>query len=332
MPNTSVEALAEEVECLRNTTRELIEKLPAMILTTSRQKRMQSNLDDMENIMLAATATMPDAVAIKARKDFKRLSDELIVPETDAELLIQGLNRLNSQSEAIFNRFATLLIRGNTAGNSANAIIIAQEEERRRISREIHDGPAQTLASLTMKIDYCLEMSEVNQELAAELSDLKDAVLKSLNDIRRFIFDLRPMALDDLGLIPTLDQFISGFKKRTGISVHVNVSGERRAMLSDQELSVFRVIQEAANNAVRHANPKSIQIFLKFDSSRHRLSVVVKDDGIGFDVQEIRRSYGKLKKLGLISMEERIRTVGGEFDIVSDSGSGTVVSFWVPCE
>lgn len=332
MPNSSIEALAEEVESFRDTTTDLIEKLPVILATNARQKQMRSNLDDMENIMLAATATMSEAAAIKARKDFKRLSAELLAPETDAELLLQGLIRLKSQSEVIFKRFATLLIRGKSSGNSANGIIMAQEEERRRISREIHDGPAQSLASLTMKIDYCLEMPEVGHDLAAELNGLKEAVTRSLKDIRRFIFDLRPMALDDLGLIPTLEQFIAGFKKRTGIPVYVNVSGERRPMRSDQELSVFRVIQEAANNAVKHANPKSVHIFLKFDTAKGRLSAVVKDDGSGFDVQEIRKSYGKLKKLGLISMEERIRIVGGEFDIVSDSGSGTVVSFWVPCE
>ena len=216
------------------------------------------------------------------------------------------------------------------SGNSSNGIIMAQEEERKRISREIHDGPAQTLASLTMRIDYCLEYEGLPEELSKELLELKESVIRSLKDIRRFIFDLRPMALDDLGLIPTLEQFIVGFKKRTGIPIYVDVNGERTSLDPESELSVFRVIQEASNNAVKHAKPSSVHIFLKFDDTKRRLSVVIKDDGIGFDVEKTRAAYASLKKLGLLSMEERIRLAGGTIEIVSDSGSGTVVSFWIP--
>jgi two-component system sensor histidine kinase DegS len=175
-----------------------------------------------------------------------------------------------------------------------------------------------------------LEAPEVHEKIRLELVDLKESVIRSLKDIRRFIFDLRPMALDDLGLVPTLEQFISGFKKRTGVPVYVSIEGERASMNSEIELAVFRIIQEACNNAVKHADPSSVHIFVKFDERKNRLTIVIKDDGSGFDLAEIRKNYSTLKKLGLKSMEERARLSGGDLEILSDKGEGTVVSFWVP--
>jgi len=209
----------------------------------------------------------------------------------------------------------------------ASGFIMAQEDERKRISREIHDGPAQSLANLTMRIDFCLEQIGNPDVLKKELSDLKDSVTKSLRDIRRFIFDLRPMALDDLGLIPTIEQFLAGIKARTGFVVQFQVDGERIPLSSEKELAVFRVIQEAVNNAIHHSKGKNIQIFLSFDKNLNTLTGVVKDDGIGFDIGQIKKTYGISKRLGLKSMEERVNLAGGKLKIVSDKGEGTVVSF-----
>jgi two-component system sensor histidine kinase DegS len=275
---------------------------------------------------------MPDHVAKKARQAFNDLRSSVEIPfdsDVSSEVL-QLVLRMQNQANMINKRVESILKAYNSTENTANGIIMAQEEERRRISREIHDGPAQTLASLTMKIDYCIEQPDLSQKLIDELKELKLSVQRSLQDIRRFIFDLRPMALDDLGLIPTLEQFISGFKKRTGIPVYVNIEGERVPMNQDTELAVFRVIQEAANNSIKHADPSSVHIFVNYSQENQNLSVVLKDDGVGFDVEKIKKSYGTLKKLGLKSMEERIRLAGGEFEIVSAPDEGTVVSFWVP--
>jgi len=241
--------------------------------------------------------------------------------------------KVQSRLDQLLKQSGRLVDSYQKPGDDANpkgGVVMAQEEERRRISREIHDGPAQSLASLTMRINFCLEhISEVDV-LRQELNDLKEAIGRSLKDIRRFIFDLRPMALDDLGLVPTLEQFMTGFKNRTGINVYIDIEGERTALAQDTELAIFRVIQEAVNNAHRHAAAKSIHAFLTFDASLNRLSGVVKDDGKGFDVATMRKNYSSMKKLGLLSMEERIRLAGGDFDLVSKKGEGTVISFWVP--
>lgn len=331
MPGSLIDALAHEVELFQNSLAKVKETFQTSAQASDSKKKIAAKLDDLENIVIAAATSMPKHVAEKARTAFAELRKS-IEPDSSLEEaeLVQLCLRLQSQAEMINKRVKTILSAYNSSDNTANGIILAQEEERRRISREIHDGPAQTLASLTMKIDCCLERPEVGEGLANELNELKDSVVRSLKDIRRFIFDLRPMALDDLGLVPTLEQFISGFKKRTGVPVYVSVEGERVSLSPDHELAVFRVIQEACNNAIKHADPSAVHIFVKYDEHKNRLSIVVKDDGRGFNLEEIRRNYGSLKKLGLKSMEERVRLAAGEFEIVSDQGSGTVVSYWVP--
>ncbi|GAB4272099.1 MAG: hypothetical protein Kow0029_10420 [Candidatus Rifleibacteriota bacterium] len=331
MPDSLIDALAHEVETFKNSLSRILEAFRNSSGAVGTRKHIAASLDDLENIILAASATLPGHVAEKARKAFQDLRREVEKEDAlDETEIVQLCLRLNTQAESIQKRVNEIFLAYNSTDNSANGIIMAQEEERRRISREIHDGPAQTLASLTMKIDYCIEQQEKGAIITSELNELKDSVIRSLKDIRRFIFDLRPMALDDLGLVPTLEQFISGFKKRTGVPVYVNIEGERISLNPDTELAVFRVIQEAANNAIKHADPLSVHIFVKYDEKKSRLSVAVKDDGVGFNLEEIRKNYGTLKKLGLKSMEERVRLSGGEFQIVTEKGSGTVVSFWVP--
>jgi len=330
MPESSQDALTHELEVFRNSLQQMQKLIIEAQDRQSRQSNLTASLADLENVIISASATMPAHVAEMARAAFKKLQTALgVYSQPEDNELFQISSRLNGQGNSILRRVSALLHVINSPAN-ANGIILAQEEERKRISREIHDGPAQTLASLTMRIDYCLEQPGLPAPLAEELKELKESVIRSLKDIRRFIFDLRPMALDDLGLIPTLEQFISGFKNRTGVPVYIDTDGERSFLGGDKELAVFRVIQEATSNALRHSNPDSVHIFLKFDQPRQKLSVVIKDDGSGFDVAETRRIYANLKKLGLISMEERIRLSGGEFTIVSDPGTGTVVSFWVP--
>lgn len=332
MPESSFDALSQELENFQKSLNLLQQMVLQAQNPMEREQKLAAKIDDLENIVVTAFAMMPH-IAPKARQAFKDLKDSInTTSQQDSPLFVQTCNRLNSQAECVIKRVAGLLqiASENPGGNAADGIILAQEEERKRISREIHDGPAQTLASLTMRIDYCLEHPGLDSKIVEELKELKDSVIKSLKDIRRYIFDLRPMALDDLGLIPTLEQFISGFKARTGVPVYVNVQGERVIIGGDRELAVFRVIQEAANNAIKHAAPTSVHIFLNYDDNKKRLTAIVKDDGKGFDVPETRKKYGTLKKLGLISMEERIRFAGGRLQIDSDAGTGTVVSFWIP--
>jgi signal transduction histidine kinase len=316
----------------------LVELVENWVLALGKEDERKHRLQDLEKLLLAPDSGLSaeirqrcgehltfllgnDATASLASVSFRQKLQNMFRDQ---------LERFNAELDEFLKSVHKLMEALDTPGGPAGNLILAQENERKRISREIHDGPAQTLASLTMRVDFCLERLNQPDVIKAELVELKDSIVRNLKDIRRFIFDLRPMALDDLGLIPTLDQFIAGFKARSGIAVSFSVDGTRVPMEPEKELAVFRVVQESINNAGRHAQARSIMIFLNFDADKHELSGVIKDDGAGFDVEKIRKNYGSLKKLGLLSMEERIKIVGGKFSLVSRFGEGTIVSFALP--
>ncbi len=319
----------------------LVELMENWILSLKGEEERRVRIQGLNTILSRSGAALPPADRAACREHLEALlsQSELMMfssvtyREKLQALFKSQIDKVNGRLDQMFAEVGKLLEQFEKPAPSddpAGGIIIAQEEERKRISREIHDGPAQTLAALTMRIDYCLELVGQPDQLKTELGELKSSIIRSLKDIRRFIFDLRPMAIDDLGLIPTLEQFISGCKDRTNASFHLTIEGERSSLPPERELAVFRVIQEAVNNSIRHADARSIQIHLAFEEDPRSLAGVVKDDGKGFNVPDLRKVYASLKRLGLVSMEERIRLAGGTFDLVSTAGGGTVVSFRVP--
>ncbi|MHB9005240.1 MAG: sensor histidine kinase, partial [Coriobacteriia bacterium] len=167
------------------------------------------------------------------------------------------------------------------------AVIKAQEEERRRVAREIHDGPAQLLANVVLRIDVCQRLADQDlQRLKDELHQLKDLVRVSLQDVRKVIFDLRPMALDDLGLAPALRSYLKDYHERSGIVPDLAVSGAERRFSQAYEVALFRLVQEALNNVWKHAQAQNAWVVAEFGSDSVRL--LVKDDGVGFDLDKAR--------------------------------------------
>lgn len=205
-------------------------------------------------------------------------------------------------------------------------IISAQEEERKRLSREIHDGPAQMLANVMMRSDLIERLfKEYGAEAALqEVRSLKKMVRDALYEVRRIIYDLRPMALDDLGLSPTLRKYlqtIEEYYQSAKISYHF--IGQERRIDSNCEVALFRLIQEAVQNALKHA--KANEIIVKVEMTKDSCIVVVKDDGKGFDLNQ-----KKEKSFGIIGMRERVELLNGEISIDSKIGTGTVVLIQVP--
>ncbi|NHM29977.1 sensor histidine kinase [Neobacillus terrae] len=205
-------------------------------------------------------------------------------------------------------------------------IIEAQEEERKRLSREIHDGPAQMLANVMMRSDLIERVYRERgpEEALGEIRSFKQMVRSSLYEVRRIIYDLRPMALDDLGLVPTLKKYlqtIEEYHKKTVISFK-NLGQERR-LPSKYEVALFRLIQESVQNALKHAEAKEIQV--KLEICKEAITVTVKDDGKGFDKNE-RRS----DSFGLIGMKERVDLLEGQITIDSKKGAGTLVMIQIP--
>lgn len=209
------------------------------------------------------------------------------------------------------------------------SVIRAQEEERRRVAREIHDGPAQLLANVVLRIDVCQKLFGVDPvRLRTELDQLKEIVRLSLQDVRKIIFDLRPMALDDLGLVPALRAFLQDYQQRTAIETDFAFFGQDRRFDSTFEVAVFRLVQEALTNVAKHA--RATQVWVKVDvTHKTELRMTIKDNGVGFDPAAIQGETAG-KKFGLMGMKERAGLLGGSMEIQSAPGQGTRLAFTFP--
>lgn len=208
----------------------------------------------------------------------------------------------------------------------AMQIIQAQEEERKRVARDIHDGPAQSMANIVI----CSEIAEriLDQgkiaEAKQELRALKETVRMTLGEVRKIIFDLRPMALDDLGIVPTLRKYLDEFSKRSQIQAELVTMGREDQLPSSVVVVIFRLIQEAINNAGKHSQANNLQVKLEFGAES--ITGVVKDDGVGFEQVD----QTGMPQFGIMGMKERVNLLDGKLDIHSSLGKGTRVVFSIP--
>jgi two-component system sensor histidine kinase DegS len=208
-------------------------------------------------------------------------------------------------------------------------VIEAQENERQRLASQMHDGPAQSLTNLILQAEICERLFDTDPVRARiELGNLKNAVNITFQKTRDFILTLRPMMLDDLGLRPTLKQYIQGFEDKTKLSTSFNVMGREIALPSHIEVALFRMIQELLDNVNMHAHATQVQVSLDYQDG----SVVasVEDDGSGFDVAETQKPAQKRKGLGLATIQERVEMLGGRVHFESRIGRGTRVRLEIP--
>lgn len=213
----------------------------------------------------------------------------------------------------------------------APKIIQTQEEERRRIAREIHDGPAQSMANIVLRAEVCEKILEIDRDgLKQELAELKEAVKKSLQDVRRIIFDLRPMGLDDLGITPAVNRYLETFRERhPALEVESEFTGQQQRFESVVEVALYRIIQEALQNVVKHARATHVKVLLGNDGKRFSVRII--DDGHGFDVHKFMEAPKK-DNYGLIGMKERMEILGGQLHINSQKGKGTEILAVLPIE
>lgn len=203
-------------------------------------------------------------------------------------------------------------------------IVNAQEAERQRLSRQMHDGPAQALSNFILQTEIAMRLLDVDPNQAKEeLSNLKTSAMSTFQKVRGFIFELRPMMLDDLGLVPTLRKYADAFKEQSGMDVSVTVSGNERRLEPYLEVMIFRAVQELLGNALRHSQATMVKIHL--DLGVDLLRVTVDDNGRGFDPESLNES----SNLGLKLIRERSEMLGGKFEIDSALGSGAKISFSV---
>lgn len=206
-------------------------------------------------------------------------------------------------------------------------IIKAQEDERLRISREIHDGPAQMMANVVYRADVCERLLDMDiEKVREELRDLKGQVRNCLTETRKIIFDLRPMGLDDLGLVATIFHFLEKSEERNHLIVDFNVIGEEVRLARHIEIGVFRMIQEGINNIYKHAQVDQAKLVLEFH--HEYLSITIEDEGIGFNEDDVDVHEGEC--YGLIGMKERISLLKGRLTIISKAFEGTKLRILIP--
>ena len=206
----------------------------------------------------------------------------------------------------------------------AGRLFGAQEEERRRISRELHDDLNQRLALLTLDIEALSQKVPRSRRATTErLRAVRDRVVELSDDVHGLAYQLHPSILDDLGLAAALRSHIADVTRREGIAIELSEDGLTGPIPADVASCLYRVAQEALRNVVKHAQPASVTVHL--DSSSDGVTMAVDDSGVGFDPRGTPH-----RGLGLVGMEERVRFVGGQFSLTSRPGEGTRVTVWVP--
>jgi signal transduction histidine kinase len=210
-----------------------------------------------------------------------------------------------------------------------NKIITAQEDERKRVASDIHDGVIQALLGIWYRLQRLTSQLATTQpgELFQELQRLRDDLGQQIQDIRRIVYNLRPFVLDNYGLVPAIQAYIETLRSESGPTIEMVIEGEERRLPVNVEITLYRVLQEALANAFKHARARRIRVCLAMKESS--VTLEVSDDGLGFVPQPTTRAQAN-KHLGLASIEERVLLVGGACEIHSRPGQGTKVTVTIP--
>ena len=210
----------------------------------------------------------------------------------------------------------------------SHQLLLTQEEERKRISRELHDEIVQTLVGINVHLASLTVRNPIDiRELRAKIARTRRLVEKSVENVHRFARELRPNVLDDLGLIPALKSFIREFTKRTKIRVQFTALPEVEQLNSTQRTVLYRVAQSALANVEKHARASNVAVSIR--KNQEAINLEIHDDGKSFDVERV-LLVTRHKRLGLIGSRERVEMVGGKFDITSQIGRGTTISATIP--
>lgn len=281
-----------------------------------------------------STHTMQTKLAM-LRQDEKTLRNK----RDELERRLNTLDQTIERAEGLAGKIAVILTYLNDDFRQVNEmieeakekqefglkIIEAQEEERRKISREIHDGPAQMLANILLRselVDRTFRNGTVDDALR-EIKSVRKMIRSSLYEVRRIIYDLRPMVLDDLGLVPTIKKYVATISDYNDTEIEFTSLGQEKRLNQKYEVAFFRLVQESLQNAIKHAEATCIKVKLEINDSS--LSMVIKDNGKGFD-PAIKRD----KSFGLIGMRERVEMLDGTLTIDSKVGRGTTILIKVP--
>ena len=238
------------------------------------------------------------------------------------------LTGVDSQADQLAEAFNMVLEALDEASRlRASQIIQAQEQERQRIARELHDETSQVLTSLLISLTL-LEESVETQEARERIADTRALAHSTLRAIRNLSIDLRPSALDDLGLLPALRWYVKEYQKKCSIDVEFHATGFKERLPAEMETALYRIVQECLTNTAKHANANKVTITLKEETDR--VYARITDDGQGFDYEALLKTPGQERGLGLAGMNERAVLLDGTLNIHSTSERGTIIEVSIP--
>ena len=258
------------------------------------------------------------------------------VPQDDAtQVAYRRLKQLQVVINHVESSAAYLLGSGVRPGEDADEqvdvsqrVLESLEAERERIYRDIHDGPAQALANAIFEIEYVERVADRSTDQRAarvELRKLKESLRDSLESVRAMIYELRPPTLSELGLAVAMRTYAADFEARYGVRVDATLGSADTGLLPQQELAIYRVMQEALQNVHKHSQASSVRLEWLREPARWVLRCT--DDGIGFDLVKAAR---RKRSVGLLSMRERAELIGGSLQVQSAPEQGTVVTLLLP--
>lgn len=210
------------------------------------------------------------------------------------------------------------------------AVTDSQEEERKRIARDLHDGTIQNLIAIGQRIELSREMlgEQSVDESRQQLTEVRTMVKESIEGIRQFSRDLRPLALEDLGLVPALQYLVGRLENDETITTHLNIEGDAAGLAQDLEVAIFRITQEALSNIRKHARATKVWVTVRFLPKQSLLEV--RDNGVGFEVPENTTDLVRGGSFGLMGLEERANLFGGDISFQSAPAQGTIVRVILP--
>ncbi|MED4611524.1 two-component sensor histidine kinase DegS [Bacillus subtilis] len=342
------EQLVEELKQIKQQVYEVIELGDKLEVQTRHARNRLSEVsrnfhrfseEEIRNAYEKAHKLQVELTMIQQReKQLRERRDDLERRLLGLQEIIERSESLVSQITVVLNylnqdlrEVGLLLADAQAKQDFGLRIIEAQEEERKRVSREIHDGPAQMLANVMMRSEL---IERIFRDRGAEdgfqeIKNLRQNVRNALYEVRRIIYDLRPMTLDDLGLIPTLRKYLYTTEEYNGkVKIHFQCIGETedQRLAPQFEVALFRLAQEAVSNALKHS--ESEEITVKVEITKDFVILMIKDNGKGFDLKEAKEK--KNKSFGLLGMKERVDLLEGTMTIDSKIGLGTFIMIKVP--
>jgi two-component system, NarL family, sensor histidine kinase UhpB len=266
-------------------------------------------------------------IAFRPLMDLGKVMSRVQAGERSQRAPLTGFDRDADQLAMTFNMMLGAIDEANR--QRSTQIMNAMEEERKRIARELHDETSQVLTSLLISLAI-LEESITTQEARDRIAETRTLAHRTLRAIRNLSIDLRPSALDDLGLLPALRWYIKEYQQKFSIVVDFQASGFKERLSTEMETALYRIVQESLTNIAKHAQARHVTINL--EGGTEAVNATITDDGRGFDLEQLQKipSSGQERGWGLVGMHERAHLLDGGLEIDSSPGKGTTVHACIP--